>query len=198
MMSDVVWDEVMHYVDPEMDIGSYAITIASNPGVCLGSEALGSEALGKALDKALDEDLGKALGNRNPSSKALGNGRSGSAIVYRGWLHDSVEMENKAPLDKIGHICGRAASISFITSSKLGARVGLDIGLDLVSDMTWDKVVHCVDPEMDIGSCTLSKTSDLVCFGNGTLGGRSLDSKALGEAPNKALDDDLGKALGPE
>ena len=21
--------------------------------------------------------------------------------------------------------------------------------------MTWDKVVHCVDPEMDIGSCTL-------------------------------------------
>ena len=165
MMSDVVWDEVMHYVDPEMDIGSYAITIASNPGVCLGSEALGSEALGKALDKALDEDLGKALGNRNPSSKALGNGRSGSAIVYRGWLHDSVEM---------------------------------DIGLDLVSDMTWDKVVHCMDPEMDIGSCTLSKTSDLVCFGNGTLGGRSLDSKALGEAPNKALDDDLGKALGPE
>ena len=78
MMSDVVWDEVMHYVDPEMDIGSYA----SNP-VCLGSEALGSrnlcsEALGKALDKALDEDLGKALGNRNPNSKALGNGRSGS------------------------------------------------------------------------------------------------------------------------
>ena len=118
--------------------------------------------------------------------------------MYRGWLHDSVEMENKAPLDKMVHICGRAASISFITSSKLGARVGLDIGLDLVSDMTWDKVVHCVDPEMDIGSCTLSKTSDLVCFGNGTLGGRSLDSKALGEAPNKALDDDLGKALGPE
>ena len=75
MMSDVVWDEVMHYVDPEMDIGSYAITRASNP-VCLGSEALGSrnlcsEAPGKALDKALDEDLGKALGNRNPNSKAL-------------------------------------------------------------------------------------------------------------------------------
>ena len=176
MMSDVVWDEVMHYVDPE--IGSYAITRASNPGVCLGSEALGSEALGKALDKALGKDLGKALGNRNPCSKALG--RSGSAIVYRGWLHDSVEMENKAPLDKMVHICGRAASISFITSSMLGARV------------------YCMDPEMDIGSCTLSKTSDLVCFGNGTLGGRSLDSKALGEAPNKALDDDLGKALGPE
>ena len=127
----------------------------------------------------------------------VGQGQD-TAIVYRGWLHDSVEMENKAPLDKMVHICGRAASISFITSSKLGARVGLDIGLDLVSDKTWDKVVHCVDPEMDIGSCTLSKTSDLVCFGNGTLGGRSLDSKALGEAPNKALDDDLGKALGPE
>ena len=83
MMSDVVWDEVMHYVDPEMDIGSYA----SNP-VCLGSEALGSrnlgsKALGKALDKALDEDLGKALGNRNPNSKALGNGRSGSGYCNR-------------------------------------------------------------------------------------------------------------------
>ena len=77
MMSDVVWDEVMHYVDPEMDIGSYAITRASNP-VCLGSEALG-----KALDKALDEDLGKALGNRNPNSKALGNGRSGSGYCNR-------------------------------------------------------------------------------------------------------------------
>ena len=83
MMSDVVWDEVMHYVDPEMDIGSYAITRASNPGVCLGSEALGSEALGKALDKALDEDLGKALGNRNPNSKDLGNGRSGSGYCNR-------------------------------------------------------------------------------------------------------------------
>ena len=92
MMSDMVWDEVMHYVDPEMDIGSYAITKASNP-VCLGSEALGSEALGsrnlcseapgKALDKALDEDLGKALGNRNPNSKALGNGRSGSGYCNR-------------------------------------------------------------------------------------------------------------------
>ena len=87
MMSDVVWDEVMHYVDPEMDIGSYAITRASNP-VSLGSEALGSrnlgsEALGKALDKALDEDLGKALGNRNPNSKALGNGRSGSGYCNR-------------------------------------------------------------------------------------------------------------------
>ena len=190
MMSDVVWDEVMHYVDPEMDIGSYAITRASNP-VCLGREALGREALVKALDKALDEDLGKALGNRNPNSKALGNGRSGSRYcnrVYRGWLHDSVEMENKAPLDLYAEELLVSAS----------SRVGLDIGLDLVSDMTWDKVVHCVDPEMDIGSCTLSKTSDLVCFGNGTLGGRSLDSKALGEAPNKALDDDLGKALGPE
>ena len=64
--------------------------------------------------------------------------------------------------------------------------------------MIWDKVVHCVDPEMDIGSCTLSKTSDLVCFGNGTLGGRSLDRKALGENPDKALEDDPGKALGPE
>ena len=97
-------------------------------------------------------------------------------------------------MDKMVHIFGRAASISFITLSKLKACVGLDIGLDLVSAMTWDKVVHCVDPEMDIGSCTLSKTSDLVGFGNGTLGGRSLDSKA----PNKALDDDLGKALGQE
>ena len=83
MMSDVVWDEVMHYVDPEMDIGSYAITRASNP-VCLGSEALGSRNLcSKALDKALDEDLGKALGNRNPNSKALGNGRSGSGYCNR-------------------------------------------------------------------------------------------------------------------
>ena len=40
-MSDVVWDEVMHYLDPEMDIGSYAITRASNL-VFLGSMALGS------------------------------------------------------------------------------------------------------------------------------------------------------------
>ena len=40
-MSDVVWDKVMHYVDPEMDIGSYAITRASNL-VFLGSMALGS------------------------------------------------------------------------------------------------------------------------------------------------------------
>ena len=44
--------------------------------------------------------------------------------------------------------------------------------------------------DIDIGSCTLSKTSDLICFGNDTLGGRSLDSKAL--------DDDLGKVLGPD
>ena len=81
MMSDVVWDEVMHYVDPEMDIGSYAR--ASNP-VCLGSEALGSRNLGsEVLGKALDEDLGKALGNRNPNSKALGNGRSGSGYCNR-------------------------------------------------------------------------------------------------------------------
>ena len=57
----MVWDEVMHYVDPEMDIGSYAITRASNP-VCLGSEALGS---------------------RNLGSEALGNGRSGSGYCNR-------------------------------------------------------------------------------------------------------------------
>ena len=49
-----------------------------------------------------------------------------TAVVYRRWLQDSAEMHNKAPVDKMVHLCG---SISFIISSKLGALVGLDIGL---------------------------------------------------------------------